>query len=65
MYGVHQHGKQRALDSARHVGTGVFVRHDDTPCENARTLSLGGGTNILEGCTTALYVEVNMKARYR
>ena len=68
MYGVQHlpvHGPQRVLDSARHVGTVAFVRHDDTPSEHARTLSLGGSTNVLEGCTTALYVHGNMKVLYR
>jgi len=35
------------------------------PCEHARTLSLGGSTNVLEGCTTALYVDGNMKVLCR
>jgi hypothetical protein len=68
MYGVQHlptHGKQRVLDSARHVGTGIFVRHDHTPCEHARTLCLGGSTSVLEGCTMALYVDAIMKVLYR
>jgi len=67
MYGVQHlpaHGQQRVLDSARHVGTGVFVRHDDTPCEHARTLSVGGSTNLLEDCTTGLYFDGNMQVLY-
>jgi len=67
MYGAQHlpaHGQQRVLDSARHVGTGVFVRRDDTSCEHARTLSLGGNTNVLEHCTTALYVDGNMQVLY-
>jgi hypothetical protein len=51
------HGQQRVLDSARHVGTVVFVLQADTPCEHARTLSLSGSMNVLEGCTTELYAD--------
>jgi hypothetical protein len=29
------HGVQCVLDSAGHMGTGVVVQHDGTPCEHA------------------------------
>jgi hypothetical protein len=56
-----EHGAQCVLDSACHMGTGVVVQHNDTPCEHAGTLSLDDGTVVLEGSTLALFVDGDVR----
>jgi hypothetical protein len=44
-----------------HMGMGIVVQHNDTPHENARTLSLDGSTKVSKSYTVPLSTDGDVR----
>jgi hypothetical protein len=47
------HGMQHGLHSMNHMGMGIVMQHDETPCRHARSLLLNGNTKVSKVPCTA------------